>query len=64
MKSILDEKIIENREKIKSSETNKNISNINELEKLAEFKDKGIITVEEFKAKKTQILALQSVKYD
>ena len=33
-------------------------SNLNELEKLAQLKDKGIITEEEFQAKKKQILGL------
>ena len=58
LKSILDEKIIENQEKIKSSETAENKTDLNELEKLAEFKDKGIITEKEFNAKKKQILGL------
>ena len=35
-----------------------NNSNINELEKLSELKDKGVITEDEFTAKKKQILGL------
>ncbi len=35
-----------------------NNTNISDLEKLAELKDKGIITEEEFKAKKKQLLGL------
>ena len=35
-----------------------NTSNIGDLEKLAELRDKGVVTEEEFQAKKKQILGL------
>ena len=39
-------------------ENNSNISNLDELEKLASLKDKGIITEEEFNLKKKQLLGI------
>ena len=53
--------IIENKiSKIKDSKTNNssNYTNLDELEKLANLKEKGIITEEEFVAKKKQLLGL------
>jgi len=44
-------------EKINNASVSEN-NNLNELEKLAELKEKGIITEEEFNAKKKQILGL------
>lgn len=41
-----------------STSGNSNNSDLNDLEKLAELKDKGIITEEEFAAKKKQILGI------
>lgn len=38
--------------------TNSSVGTLDDLEKLADFLDKGIITVEEFEAKKKQILGL------
>lgn len=49
--------IVPKETKKKVSDESKN-SDINELEKLAELKEKGIITEEEFQAKKKQILGL------
>jgi len=52
-KEIIEQNIL----KTKSSEQQKN-SGLNELEKLAELKEKGIISEEEFNVKKKQILGL------
>ena len=52
IKSILEEKMVESTKEVKSG------SSLNDLEKLAELKDKGVITEEEFEAKKKQILGL------
>jgi hypothetical protein len=41
-----------------SSEPSKTGSNLDELERLASLRDKGIITEEEFEAKKKQLLGL------
>lgn len=55
LKSILERKLEEN-----TTVTQKSFSNnsLNDLEKLADLKNKGIITEEEFQAKKKQILGL------
>ena len=45
-------------EKISAGDVQSNKSNLGELEKLAELKEKGIITEEEFNAKKKSILGL------
>jgi hypothetical protein len=45
-------------EKYISSRSQKNISNLDELEKLARLKEKGIINKEEFEAKKKSLLGL------
>lgn len=52
-----------NKERIQSTgarvnSTNSSVGALDDLEKLADFLDKGIITVEEFEAKKKQILGL------
>ena len=49
-------KAIQSQQKI--NETNNSGSNLDELEKLAELKEKGIITEEDFNQKKKQILGL------
>lgn len=55
IKDILESKIIKSRD-VSSNEPDK--TNFDDLEKLAELRDKGIITEEEFQAKKKQILDL------
>lgn len=52
-----------NKERIQSkgarvNATNSSVGTLDDLEKLANFLDKGIITIEEFEAKKKQILGL------
>lgn len=60
-KEIIEERISTAREPIKQMSTSSEpvkISGLDDLEKLAALKEKGIITEEEFKAKKKQILGL------
>jgi len=52
-KQIIEQRITEG-----SSLSSPTVSNIDELEKLASLKDKGIITVQEFEAKKKQLLGI------
>jgi len=51
-------KLIEERMAQIRQGTNTESSNLNELEKLAELRDKGIITEAEFQQKKKQLLGL------
>jgi hypothetical protein len=50
--------IEEQRNKLNSPKSNATNSGIDDLEKLANLRDKGILTEEEFVAKKKQILGL------
>lgn len=52
IKKIIEEKLDQHNNR----EPNKSPSGLNDLEKLAELRDKGIITEEEFQAKKKKIL--------
>ncbi len=55
IKKIVEAQMLQNRS-LTSNEPKK--TDLSDLEKLAELRDKGIITEEEFKAKKKQILGL------
>ena len=55
IKEMIESKILESQGLIQNKPKD---SNLNELEKLAELMDKGIITEEEFQAKKKQILGI------
>ena len=55
---MIEERMLEQQGIRTSIPNSKPVKDYNELEKLAELKDKGIITEEEFQAKKKQILGL------
>lgn len=58
IKSMIEEKMMEQQGLRTSIPNSKPVMDYDELEKLAELKDKGIITEDEFRAKKKQILGL------